>query len=625
MSAQQNRVVRVFIASSDELKSEREAFDTLFAHLNSIFKVRGVMLETVKWEFLDSSAGSMHKQEEYNRELKTCDICVVMFWQKFGDYTKAELDVAYDELCAGRKPNKLYIFFKEPAEVSTEMQAFKSAFDKNYSYGHFYGKFATLDKLQLDFILQLEHFLGSSLLKVENSQVKIDQIVVAHLDNIPFAADNEHYIELRDQLKELNEDIEDLESSVTLSAAKEERLSKKRQKRNEIEKRLQEHEQFLLGAAVRVARFTGERISERMKRAIELFNEGKVSQANTLLDEAERDADQILCGIQELKSVGRESVDELLVKVSCTLADERYFIDKRISSAESLYKKALELAHECDYEQKKLHRLLSDYFDFLSKYGRGKESLVIALQGLELSERLFGEKSAEVATCYNEVANAYLDLADYNQALVYFTKGLTIHEKVLGADHLSTVISCNNVGSAYDYLGDSESALVHYFKALEGCKKILGVEHPDTATLYNNIAGVYSRLGQLNDALDYYLDSLEVRAKTLGFDHPHTALSYNNIACVYDKTGDHTKALELYLKALKTREKVLGIEHPYTAQSYNNVGCVYSRIGDYSKSIEYLSRALDIMQMIYPEDHPLLLECRQNLDTVRISIDNKVK
>ena len=233
MPAPINRVVRVFIASSDELTPERNEFDTLFAHLNTIFEARGISLKTEKWEFLDSSAGPLHKQEEYNRVLKTCDICVVVFWQKFGDYTKAELDVAYNELCAGRKPTKLYIYFKEPGDVSAEMQTFKESFDKEYSYGHFYGKFSTLDKLQLDFVLQLERFLHSNLIKVEDSQVKVDQLVVAHLDNIPFAADNERYRELREQLQELNEDIADLESSAPLSADKEQRLNKKKQKRKQ--------------------------------------------------------------------------------------------------------------------------------------------------------------------------------------------------------------------------------------------------------------------------------------------------------------------------------------------------------------------------------------------------------
>ena len=488
MPAPINRVVRVFIASSDELTPERNEFDTLFAHLNTIFEARGISLKTDKWEFLDSSAGPLHKQEEYNRVLKTCDICVVVFWQKFGDYTKAELDVAYNELCAGRKPTKLYIYFKEPGDMSAEMQAFKESFDKEYSYGHFYGKFSTLDKLQLDFVLQLERFLHSNLIKVEDSQVKVDQLVVAHLDNIPFAADNERYRELREQLQELNEDIADLESSAPLSADKEQRLNKKKQKRNEIREKLQEHEQLLLGAAVRVAQYTGERISERMKRAIAFFNEGKVSEANAVLDEAERDADEILRGVKELKAVGKQSVDELLVKASYMLADEKYTIEERIEKTHNIYQKALELATECNYEEKKLYKLLTDYRDFLIIYAKYDEALEIAKRCVELSEKLFGENHPDTATSYNEIGVVYDNKGDYDTALEYYNTALVIRKQLLGENHPDTAASYNNIGNAYDSLGDYDTALENYNKAKVILEQKLPNTHPYILTIKRSIS-----------------------------------------------------------------------------------------------------------------------------------------
>jgi lipid II:glycine glycyltransferase (peptidoglycan interpeptide bridge formation enzyme) len=51
--------------------------------------------------------------------------------------------------------------------------------------------------------LQLELFLNSDIVKVENSQVKIDDVVIAHLDNIGFAAGNDKYKSLREELEQL--------------------------------------------------------------------------------------------------------------------------------------------------------------------------------------------------------------------------------------------------------------------------------------------------------------------------------------------------------------------------------------------------------------------------------------
>ena len=55
------KTIRVFIASSKELTPEREKFDTLFNHLNTIFEARGISLKPVKWEFENSwGAASGH-------------------------------------------------------------------------------------------------------------------------------------------------------------------------------------------------------------------------------------------------------------------------------------------------------------------------------------------------------------------------------------------------------------------------------------------------------------------------------------------------------------------------------------------------------------------------------------
>ena len=64
------RTIKVFLASSDELTYERLQFDSLFNHLNRIFRPRGLYLELSMWEYLDSSMGIKRKQEEYNAGIK---------------------------------------------------------------------------------------------------------------------------------------------------------------------------------------------------------------------------------------------------------------------------------------------------------------------------------------------------------------------------------------------------------------------------------------------------------------------------------------------------------------------------------------------------------------------------
>ena len=572
------KTIKIFIASSDELRSEREKFDTLFAHLNNIFKKRDIQLEAVRWEFLDSSMGKEHKQEEYNREIKECDICVVMFWQRFGEYTNTELKVADTELREGRKPSRIYVFFKEPGDVAYDLQLFKDAFEREY--GHFYCKFDCIDKLQLDFVLQLEHFLNSNLVKVENSEVKLDNVLIAHLDNIGFAAGNEKYRTLRERLEKIEKELAELEPiyQTTQNETIGNIINNNKRERENLRKELGEHEQILLNSAINIAQFAGKRISERMKRAVALFEEGKVSEANAILDEAERDADDILNGLREIKAVGKQAIEELILRASTMIADDKYSIDERIERVDAIYAKADELAHECDYDEEKYDKLLFEYAAFLSIYAKYNKAVEIYNRVITLRERLYGTEHPDTAKSYNNIGVVYNDLSEYEKALEYHLKALAIFEKIWRIKHLNTAASYNNIGNVYSQLDEYETALEYYLKALKIQEKAFGTEHPDTATSYNNIGVVYDELSEYEKALEYYFKALKIFEKVLGTEHPNTAYSYDNVGGVYDKLSEYEKALEYYFKALKIYEKVLGAKHIETIVLLENIETVKAKI-----------------------------------------------
>ena len=572
------KTIKIFIASSDELRSEREKFDTLFAHLNNIFKKRDIQLEAVRWEFLDSSMGKEHKQEEYNREIKECDICVVMFWQRFGEYTNTELKVADTELREGRKPSRIYVFFKEPGDVAYDLQLFKDAFEREY--GHFYCKFDCIDKLQLDFVLQLEHFLNSNLVKVENSEVKLDNVLIAHLDNIGFAAGNEKYRTLRERLEKIEKELAELEPiyQTTQNETIGNIINNNKREREKLRKELGEHEQILLNSAINIAQFAGKRISERMKRAVALFEEGKVSEANAILDEAERDAEDILNGLREIKAVGKQAIEELILRASTMIADDKYSIDERIERVDAIYAKADELAHECDYDEEKYDKLLFEYAAFLSIY------------------------------------------AKYNKAVEIYNRVITLRERLYGTEHPDTAKSYNNIGIVYCYLSEYEKALEYHLKALKIKEKAFGTEHPNTARSYNNIGNVYGLLRKYKKALEYLIKALKIKEKVLGTEHPNTAMSYNNIGIVYCYLSEYEKALKYHFRALKIKEKILGTEHPDTARSYNNIGNVYKKLGEYEKALEYYFKALKIFEKVLGLEHSNTKNLLKAIETVKAKI-----
>ena len=111
------RTIHVFIASSEELYQERLEIADVISNLNHVLSPRDIEIRPIKWEYLNASMGVKHKQEEYNDALKECDICVVLYWTKFGEYTEIELITAYQELCAGRNPKKIYVYFQQGFKI----------------------------------------------------------------------------------------------------------------------------------------------------------------------------------------------------------------------------------------------------------------------------------------------------------------------------------------------------------------------------------------------------------------------------------------------------------------------------------------------------------------------------
>ena len=122
------KTIKIFLASSEELRPERLEMTDLIHQLNKLFKCRGLEIDIEKWEYLDSAMSITRKQDDYNKVLKTCDICLVMYWRRFGDFTGEELELAYQQMKSGNKPHKIYLFFKELTEeddITKELRALK--------------------------------------------------------------------------------------------------------------------------------------------------------------------------------------------------------------------------------------------------------------------------------------------------------------------------------------------------------------------------------------------------------------------------------------------------------------------------------------------------------------------
>ena len=617
------KIVRIFLASSHELTPERDRLFDLVTKLNSTFKQRDITIELVRWEELDSSLSRRPKQDEYNDELRQCDISLALFWKIYGPNTVEEVDVAYEQLFNGLKPEKIYVYFKtaSDAEISTELKEYKDHFQQRYN-DNFIDRFDNEYDLVAKFFLDLERYfseqLGKNFVIVQQGTVYIGDEEVVKLSEIPFVIKNESYQQRQKELKELNtkitemqgelgnkqKQVADLEERLKDSSSNDgyiiayhyakndldkfiEELQIKIDKRTNLEKEFEEQQQFIFDVARKITEYRGHKSTERIKRAIDAFDNGDVEKADFILDEAKQDAEDILVDVRTGKKAGVQLIKELTLAASIKKANGAIDLEKRKQETLQIYEKADELAKECDYDKKEYIDLLFDYGKFLSYYAFFDKAMEVYERLVKSSEETFGKKNYITATTYNNIGLVYKTKGEYDKALEYYLKDLAISEKVLGLEHPDTATTYNNIGLVYQSKGECDKSLEYYLKSVAIFEKVLGLEHPSTATTYNNIGLVYQSKGEYDKALEYYLKSVAIKEKVLGLEHPDTATTYNNIGGVYKSKGEYDKSLEYYLKSVAIFEKVLGKNHPNTITLYINIAGVYIEKHDLDIAVEW--------------------------------------
>jgi len=154
------KTVKIFLASSSELKDERDQFEIFIYRENKRLIKSGVFLQLEIWEDFIDHVSQTRSQDEYNSMIQQCDVFVMLYFTKVGLYTLEEFEKALSKYKETNLP-KIYTYFKKGNIMSTDVdrQSLLSLLDfqdKLKSLGHFQTDFENHSQLQLHFKKQLE-------------------------------------------------------------------------------------------------------------------------------------------------------------------------------------------------------------------------------------------------------------------------------------------------------------------------------------------------------------------------------------------------------------------------------------------------------------------------------------
>ena len=166
------RPIRIFLASSEELRQDRDAFRLSIADLNDNWLHRGVRLQVVAWESFVDAMSKTGLQDEYDRALAGCDLFVMLFWRKVGIYTRREFETAVGQFQANGRP-RIYTYFRTtPAPDAPQADpASVAGFEQRlHALHHYKTEYGNVDFLNLHFQRQLERLGAEHFIDFDTAQ-----------------------------------------------------------------------------------------------------------------------------------------------------------------------------------------------------------------------------------------------------------------------------------------------------------------------------------------------------------------------------------------------------------------------------------------------------------------------
>ncbi len=260
--------------------------------------------------------------------------------------------------------------------------------------------------------------------------------------------------------------------------------------------------------------------------------------------------------------------------------------------------------------QAKLLDTIGQLYHKIGVYDRSQQLLE---EALELRQRTFGVRHADVAASLFHLAMLAFDRGDYAESERLYRQSLDMRRALLGQEHLDVADSLFGVGRVLVERGRLAEAEPLLREALAMRLKLLGEEHQDTAASLTGLGRLLSAAGKFGEAESVYRQSLSIKQKLFDDDHPSIATSLNNIAAMLQEQGNFDGAEAMFRKSLDMRRRLLTDEHPDTIVSMANLASALQDTHKLEEAEKLYREVLELRSKIFGKDHIKLTVTMSNL------------
>jgi serine/threonine-protein kinase len=248
-------------------------------------------------------------------------------------------------------------------------------------------------------------------------------------------------------------------------------------------------------------------------------------------------------------------------------------------------------------------RLLGTIGGVYGSLGVYDRSATLLERALDLRRTTLGVDHPDTAASMQAVAEAYRELARYDDAETLHREALAIKRRI-GDAPSSIAASLNDLGLTLSERGRYADAEPLLREAIEVWRRLAPDGSPEVAVGLNNLAQTLRQQGRLDDAAAALDEAIAIRRRRFGNDHPLLAHVLGHLGQVRNAQGDLAGAEPLLREALAIRRKAYGDDHPDTAAAFNNLASLLHDAGDLTRAEPYYRLALASTERRLGPGHP---------------------
>ncbi|KAL8530313.1 hypothetical protein ACS0TY_007376 [Phlomoides rotata] len=258
-----------------------------------------------------------------------------------------------------------------------------------------------------------------------------------------------------------------------------------------------------------------------------------------------------------------------------------------------------EIPHYADQVFPISHAVHYELFNVKTALGRREEAIVDLRKALDIKEKIFEEDSKELGKTNRDVAEAYVAVLNFKQAMPFCLKALEIHVSHLGNNSVEVAYDRRLLGVIYTGLEEHEKALEQNQLSRRVLKK--WGRSTDLLRAEIDAANMQISLGRHDEAINT-LKGVVQQTERESEDRALVFTSMARALCNQEKFPDAKKCLEIACGILDKKERSSPLA---VVEAYMEITTQYETMNEFETAISLLKRALSMLERLPQEQHSI--------------------